>query len=232
MLELLGDKPDQTLRAAGVVIKIEMLLADASMTPVERRDPAAQYNKRALAELWTLTPDFSWMEYLTALGVPTVSGVNIGQSIADLGGITIAYEALKKSMEGKTRPANIDGFTPEQRFFIGWGMIWATSQRPESERQQTLSDNAPALTISRKRTAVQSAGVCRSLRLHCRRCDGAGRQSPVPGLVGLVFLCQTSNVECRMSNEVVKGPTDQTTQLGQLVVWSFDNCIRHLTLDV
>jgi predicted metalloendopeptidase len=433
MMELLGDKPDEGLQAARIVMKIEMLLADASMTPVERRDPAAQYNKRTLAELRTLTPEFSWTEYLTARGVPSVSVVNIGQpkffeavngmlktvsipewkvylrwhvlhqaaprlsskfvdedfdffgrtltgakellprwrrcvvaadnllgealgrvyagkyfppeakarmdamidnlvrayherlekiewmspatreqallklaafqrkignpekwkdysslrlsrdayysntlqamaleekrdiakidkpvdrgewnmtpptvnayysppnneivfpagilqppffdpqaddalnygaigavighevthgfddqgsqfdprgnlrswwtpedrnkftnraecvaeqfsgyqtsdgtslngklvlgeSIADLGGITIAYEALKKSMEGKPRPASIDGFTPEQRFFIGWGMIWAMSQRPESERQQTLSDTHP-----------------------------------------------------------------------------------------
>src|SRR5262249_42378513 len=61
------------------VMKIEMQLADASMTPVERRDPAAQNNKRTLAELRTLTPDFSWTEYLTARGVPSVSVVNIGQ---------------------------------------------------------------------------------------------------------------------------------------------------------
>ena len=67
----------------------------------------------------------------------------LGESIADLGGITIAYDALKKSMEGKPRPANIDGFTPEQRFFIGWGVVWAMTQRPESERQQALSDPHP-----------------------------------------------------------------------------------------
>ena len=67
----------------------------------------------------------------------------LGESIADLGGVTIAYKALLKSMEGKPRPADIDGFTPEQRFFIGWGMIWTTSQREESERQQALADSHP-----------------------------------------------------------------------------------------
>jgi predicted metalloendopeptidase len=46
-------------------------------------------------------------------------------------------------MEGKPRPADIDGFTPQQRFFIGWGVIWATSQRVESERQQALGDPHP-----------------------------------------------------------------------------------------
>ena len=72
----------------------------------------------------------------------------LGESIADLGGVTIAYEALQKSMAGRPRPANIDGFTPEQRFFMGWAMIWSESQRIESERQQASSDPHP---ISRYR---------------------------------------------------------------------------------
>ena len=57
----------------------------------------------------------------------------VGESIADLGGLTVAYAAFKKSMEGKPRPANIDGFTPEQRFFLGYAQIWAQSDRPEYE---------------------------------------------------------------------------------------------------
>ena len=78
--------------------------------------------------------------YQAADGTNLNGKLVLGESIGDLGGITIAYAALKKSMEGKPRPANIDGFTPEQRFFIGWGVIWATSQRIESERQQALGD--------------------------------------------------------------------------------------------
>jgi predicted metalloendopeptidase len=81
--------------------------------------------------------------YQTSDGTSLNGKLVLGESIADLGGVTIAYEALQKSMEGKPRPANIDGFTPEQRFFIGWGMIWAMTQRDESERQQALSDPHP-----------------------------------------------------------------------------------------
>jgi putative endopeptidase len=81
--------------------------------------------------------------YATSDGTNLNGKLVLGESIADLGGLTVAYRALMKSMEGKPRPGNIDGFTPEQRFFIGWGMVWAASQRDESERQQALSDPHP-----------------------------------------------------------------------------------------
>ncbi|HRG53220.1 MAG TPA: M13 family metallopeptidase [Bacteroidia bacterium] len=57
--------------------------------------------------------------------------LTLGENIADLGGLTIAYYALKKSLEGKPVPAKIDGFTAEQRFFISWGQVWRVSMRPE-----------------------------------------------------------------------------------------------------
>jgi putative endopeptidase len=66
-----------------------------------------------------------------------------GESIADLGGLTLAYAALKKSLEGKPRPKEIDGFTPEQRFFLGWAQIWAGNQRPEYARLLTQTNPHP-----------------------------------------------------------------------------------------
>jgi putative endopeptidase len=66
-----------------------------------------------------------------------------GESIADLGGLTVAYAAFKKSLEGKPRPADIDGFTPEQRFFLGWAQVWAEKYTPESARLQAQSDPHP-----------------------------------------------------------------------------------------
>lgn len=67
----------------------------------------------------------------------------VGESIADLGGLTVAYAALQKSLAGKTRPANIDGFTPEQRFFLGWAQVWAENARPEYERLQVNINSHP-----------------------------------------------------------------------------------------
>jgi putative endopeptidase len=66
----------------------------------------------------------------------------LGESIGDLGGVAIAYAAYEKSIEGK-RPTDIDGFTPEQRFFLGWAQVWGTNQRAEAARLQTNTDPHP-----------------------------------------------------------------------------------------
>ena len=57
-----------------------------------------------------------------------------GESIADFGGLTIAYAALQKALEGKAAPAPVDGFTMEQRFFLGWAQIWESNIRIELSR--------------------------------------------------------------------------------------------------
>ena len=67
----------------------------------------------------------------------------LGESIADLGGLTIAYKAFQRSLEGKSRPAPIDGLTAEQRLFLNWARVWATNARPEFERLQTNTNPHP-----------------------------------------------------------------------------------------
>jgi predicted metalloendopeptidase len=67
----------------------------------------------------------------------------LGESIADLGGLKIAWLAFKKSLEGKPRPADIDGFTPEQRFFLGWAQGWGRKYRPEEMRRLAAIDPHP-----------------------------------------------------------------------------------------
>ncbi|HKM90190.1 MAG TPA: M13 family metallopeptidase [Candidatus Acidoferrales bacterium] len=66
----------------------------------------------------------------------------LGESIGDLGGLAIAYAAYEKSIQGQ-RPKEIDGFTPEQRFFLGWAQVWGTNQRAEAARTQTNTDPHP-----------------------------------------------------------------------------------------
>ena len=66
----------------------------------------------------------------------------VGESIADLGGLVVAYAAFQKAMEGKPR-VTIDGFTPEQRFFLGYARGWATSTRPEFARLLVNVDPHP-----------------------------------------------------------------------------------------
>ena len=67
----------------------------------------------------------------------------LGESIGDLGGAKIAYLAYQKSLEGKPRPADIDGFTPEQQFFIAWGQFRGDEIRPEAQRLMVQSDPHP-----------------------------------------------------------------------------------------
>jgi len=67
----------------------------------------------------------------------------VGESVADLGGLTVAYAAYQKSLQGKPRPKDINGFTPEQRFFLGWAQVWAQNIRPEAARLRTATDPHP-----------------------------------------------------------------------------------------
>ena len=67
----------------------------------------------------------------------------LGESIGDLGGAKVAFLAYQKSLEGKPRPADIDGFTPEQQFFIAWGQFRADEIRPEQQRLMMQSDPHP-----------------------------------------------------------------------------------------
>lgn len=62
-----------------------------------------------------------------------------GEAIADLGGATLALRAYQKSLEGKPRIV-IDGYTPEQRFFLGLAQVWGQNMSPEEARRRALTD--------------------------------------------------------------------------------------------
>jgi putative endopeptidase len=64
------------------------------------------------------------------------------ETIADLAGVRIAYLALEKSMQTHPVPV-VDGFTPEQQFFISWGQIAGHAMRPEAQRQLVKGDPHP-----------------------------------------------------------------------------------------
>jgi putative endopeptidase len=66
----------------------------------------------------------------------------LGESIGDLGGAKVAYLAFEKSLEGKPRP-EIDGFTQEEQFFIGWGQFRGDEIRPETQRLMIQTDPHP-----------------------------------------------------------------------------------------
>jgi putative endopeptidase len=80
-------------------------------------------------------------EYEVQPGLFINGKLTLGENIGDFAGLTVAYHAFKKSLEGKPRPANIDGFTPEQRFFLGWAQVWAGKYTAEAERQQVAGNS-------------------------------------------------------------------------------------------
>ena len=67
----------------------------------------------------------------------------LGESIGDLAGAKLAYVAYKKSREGKAAEPTIEGFTPEQQFFIAWGQWRGDETRPEAARTQVQGDPHP-----------------------------------------------------------------------------------------
>lgn len=71
-------------------------------------------------------------------GVPINGELTLGENIADLAGLTIAYRAYQRSLGGREAPV-IDGFTGDQRFFIGFARIWRTKAREGYLREKLLS---------------------------------------------------------------------------------------------
>lgn len=120
-------------------------------------DKGAQYDAEGNLKDWWTESDkekfnnlankyiayFDKMEPLP--GVHVNGQLTIGENIADLGGLTLAYYALKKSLEGKPEPALIDGYTWQQRFFLGWAQVWHTNITDAALRNQIQTDpHSPA----------------------------------------------------------------------------------------
>ena len=66
--------------------------------------------------------------------------LTLGENIGDFAGLTVSHRAYELSKKGKPAPAPIDGFTDEQRFFLGWGQVWAGKYTPEAERLQVATN--------------------------------------------------------------------------------------------
>jgi putative endopeptidase len=83
-------------------------------------------------------------QYTVADGVPVNGKLALGENIADLGGLTMAYAALQKALAGKPRTM-VDGLSPEQRYFLSWAQVWRNNARPEIQKLQVNTDShAPA----------------------------------------------------------------------------------------
>ncbi|MFZ5704156.1 MAG: M13 family metallopeptidase [Pseudomonadota bacterium] len=87
-------------------------------------------------------------------GLHVQGALTLGENIADLAGLTVAHEAYLMSLKGKPAPV-IDGFTGDQRFYLGWAQVWRRNYREANLRQRLLTDpHSPS---------IQRAWVVRNL---------------------------------------------------------------------
>ncbi len=70
--------------------------------------------------------------------------LTLGENIADYGGVLVAYDALQRALARRGRPGLLDGYTPEQRFFLAYAQTWRAHARPENLRTRvTVDPHAP-----------------------------------------------------------------------------------------
>jgi putative endopeptidase len=131
--------------AIGVVIGHEMTHcyddqgrkydADGNLNNWWTDEDAKQFEARAQK----LVDQYNAYEALPGLHVN--GKLTLGENIADLGGVTIAYEALQRDLaRDPSKRKTIDGFTPEQRFFISFSQIWRTNWREAELRRRITTD--------------------------------------------------------------------------------------------
>lgn len=114
-------------------------------------DQGRQYDANGNLKNWWLKEDeekfklkadkvAQQFDAFTVLDSIHVNGkLTLGENLADLGGLNIAYEAFSKTKEFK-EGKKIGGFTPSQRFFLSWAQIWRNNTRPETEAQSIKTD--------------------------------------------------------------------------------------------
>ena len=120
-------------------------------------DQGSQFDEEGNLKNWWTASDRANFDKLTKKYIDYFSGIEalpgfkingaltIGENVADLGGLTLAYYALEKSLKGKPEPAPIDGFNWKQRFFLGWAQVWHMNTTDEALRNQVQTDpHAPA----------------------------------------------------------------------------------------
>ena len=88
-----------------------------------------------------------YAEYEPLPGMHINGELTLGENIADDGGVKLAYAALQKALakNPQAREQKIDGFTPEQRFFLGWAQVWRANIRDEALKLRLNTDpHSPA----------------------------------------------------------------------------------------
>jgi len=120
-------------------------------------DEGRQYDAQGNLKDWWTPSDAKAFEERTQLvvkqfdafeplpGIHVNGKTSLGENLADLGGLQVAFDAFKLSQKGKAPVGLIEGFTPEQRFFLGYAEYWRSKIREEALRDRLMTDvHAPA----------------------------------------------------------------------------------------
>jgi putative endopeptidase len=112
--------------------------ADGTLRDWWTKDDASNFKKRADQ----VKEQFFGFKVLDSLKVN--GQLTLGENLADLGGLAISYDAFKKTKQGRAAfgksKTDIDGFTPDQRFFLSWAQVWRTNTLPETQAQLIMTD--------------------------------------------------------------------------------------------
>jgi putative endopeptidase len=115
-------------------------------------DQGRQYDKDGNLKDWWQTTDAENFKQRTQVlvehfnAIEVLSGLNadgvftLGENIADNGGLQVSYVAFQKAIQDGQIRGTMDGFTPEQRFFIAYAMVWAGNIRDEEIKRRTKED--------------------------------------------------------------------------------------------
>lgn len=115
-------------------------------------DQGCQYNGAGNLSNWWTDQDYSqfgdrsrivieqFNDYEPLEGLHVNGELTLGENIADLGGLTLAYYAFQNSLKGNAAPQDIDGFSPDERFFLGWANVWKNNIKDEALRYRVVND--------------------------------------------------------------------------------------------
>ncbi|HEX2936749.1 MAG TPA: M13 family metallopeptidase [Bacteroidales bacterium] len=115
-------------------------------------DQGCQYDKKGnLVNWWTAEDSKRFKERAAVLvnqfnnfkvldSIPANGNLTLGENIADLGGLNISFTALQKALAEKPAPGTIDGFTPEQRFFLAYARVWGQHITDKEKLRLTKED--------------------------------------------------------------------------------------------
>jgi putative endopeptidase len=98
----------------------------------------ADDSKNFTAQTKVLVDQYDNYKILDSLHVD--GKLTLGENIADLGGMNVAYNGLQKALEGKNKDEKIDGFTPDQRFFLSYAQVWRANIRDEETMRRLKED--------------------------------------------------------------------------------------------